>query len=101
MIVLRVIAFAGGLLVVVWVGWSAIRIIVVPRGEQVWLGRSVFLIMREIFEFVARRARSYEAYDRIMALKSGLSAETTDAEAAFAASASAMRVGPTTSNLMQ
>ena len=67
MIALRILAFVGGLLVVVWIGWSAIRIIVVPRGEQVHLSRWVFLVVREVFDLVANRTRSYEAYDRIMA----------------------------------
>jgi hypothetical protein len=67
LIALRVLALLGGFLVIVWIGWSAIRIVVVPRGEQVRLGRTVFLVMREIFEFAGRRAKSYESYDRIMA----------------------------------
>jgi hypothetical protein len=67
MIAVRIAAFLAGAAVVAWVGWSAIRIVVVPRGEQVRLGRFVFLVMREIFEFAGRRAKSYESYDRIMA----------------------------------
>jgi hypothetical protein len=67
MIAVRVVAFVGGMMAVTWVGWSAIRIVVVPRGEQVWLGRKVFLVMREVFEFAGRRAKTYESYDRIMA----------------------------------
>ena len=67
MIALRILAFVAGLTVLIWIGWSAIKIVVVPRGEQVRLGRWVFLVVREVFEFLARRARSYEGYDRIMA----------------------------------
>jgi len=67
MIAVRILAFLAGFAVVVWVGWSAIKIVVVPRGEQVRLGRWVFLVVREVFEFVARRTRTYEGYDRIMA----------------------------------
>jgi hypothetical protein len=67
MIALRIIAALAGILVVCWVLWSAIRTVVVPRGESVWLSRGIFVVMREVFELVARRTRSYESYDRIMA----------------------------------
>ena len=67
MIAVRILAFVAGLTVLIWIGWSAIKIVVVPRGEQVRLGRWVFLVVREVFEFLARRTRSYEGYDRIMA----------------------------------
>ena len=55
MIALQILAVAAGLLVVAWVLWSAIRTVVVPRGESVWLSRKVFLVMREVFELAARR----------------------------------------------
>ncbi|HEY5155376.1 MAG TPA: hypothetical protein VIJ47_11615 [Acidimicrobiales bacterium] len=67
MIVARVLAVLFGTLAVLWVLWSAIRAVVVPRGESVWLSRKVFLVIREAFEFAGRRTRSYEAYDRVMA----------------------------------
>jgi hypothetical protein len=67
MIALRVAAFLGGLTVVAWIGWSAIRIVVVPRGEQVWLGRVVFRVVRDVFELAGRLAKTYQSYDRIMA----------------------------------
>ena len=67
MLVARIAAVVGGTLAVAWVLWSAIRTVVVPRGESVWLSRKVFLVMREFFEFCGRRTKSYEAYDRIMA----------------------------------
>ena len=67
MIFARGFAVVAGLAVVAWVLWSAIRTVVVPRGESVLLSRNVFLVMREVFEFAARRTRSYEGYDRVMA----------------------------------
>ena len=67
MIALRVLAVLAGALVVAWVLWSAIRTVVVPRGESVWLSRKVFLVVREVFELAGRRTRTYEAYDRVMA----------------------------------
>jgi hypothetical protein len=67
MVVLRILAIVGGALGTAWVLWSALRSVVVPRGESVWLNRKIFLVSRELFELVARRARSYDSYDRIMA----------------------------------
>ena len=67
MVVVRIAAVVAGMLVVAWVLWSAIRTVVVPRGESVWLSRKVFLAVREVFEFAGRRTRSYDGYDRIMA----------------------------------
>ena len=67
MIVARVFAVLAGGLVVVWVLWSAIRVVIVPRGEAVWLSRTVFVLVRQAFEFVGRRTRTYAAYDRVMA----------------------------------
>jgi hypothetical protein len=67
MIAVRALAATVGALVVAWVLWSAIRTVVVPRGESVWLSRKVFLVVREIFEFAGRRTHDYEGYDRVMA----------------------------------
>ena len=67
MVALRILAIVGGALGIGWVLWSAIRTVVVPRGESVWLSRKIFLVSRELFELAARRTRSYESYDRVMA----------------------------------
>jgi len=67
MLALQILAVVAGILVVAWVLWSAIRTVVVPRGESVRLSRWIFLVMREVFELVARTARTDESYDRIMA----------------------------------
>jgi len=67
MIVLRILAIVVGLAMVAWVLWSAIRSVVVPRGESVRLSRVIFLAWREVFEFFGRRTRTYESYDAIMA----------------------------------
>jgi hypothetical protein len=67
MIALQILAVAAGFLVVAWVLWSAIRTVVVPRGESVWLSRKLFLVMRELFELAARPTKTFESYDRIMA----------------------------------
>jgi hypothetical protein len=67
MIVLRILAILAGIVLVAWVLWSAVRSVVVPRGESVRLSRVIFLLWREVFEFFASRTRSYEGFDRIMA----------------------------------
>jgi hypothetical protein len=67
MLALQILAAAAGIVVVVWVIWSAIRTVVVPRGESVWLSRKTFLVVREVFELAARPTKTYEGYDRIMA----------------------------------
>lgn len=46
---------------------SAIRTLVVPRGERVWLTRLIFLSVRFFYNARARRAMTYERRDRIMA----------------------------------
>ena len=67
MVLLRVLAFLAGVVVTSWLLWSVIRTVVVPRGESVRVSRVLFLAWREVFEFVGRRTRSYESYDRMMA----------------------------------
>ena len=39
MIAVQILAVVAGFLVVAWVLWSALRTVVVPRGESVWLSR--------------------------------------------------------------
>ncbi len=67
MLALRILAIVAGITLAIWILWSAIRSVVVPRGESVKLSRFLFLAWREVFEFIGRRARTYEGYDRIMA----------------------------------
>ncbi len=67
MIVLRILAVLGGVVVTLWVLWSAIRTVVVPRGEAVRLSRQLFLAWREVFELWAGHTDDFESYDRIMA----------------------------------
>lgn len=66
-VVLRVLAFALGALVVGAVLQSAVRTVVVPRGEQVWLTRVTFLATRRVYELSARRRRTYEERERLFA----------------------------------
>lgn len=68
MVVLQVVAFAIGLVVVVGVSLSAIRTVILPRGQAVWLSHLLFVNTRKVFDLRARLAKTYEDRDRIMAL---------------------------------
>src|SRR5579884_740520 len=72
-IVLRAVAFAVGLALVVTALGSAIRTFVLPRGVADVLPRAVFLTIRTFFELRTRRARDYEERDRLMAVYAPIS----------------------------
>jgi hypothetical protein len=59
--------------VVLWVLLSAIRTVVLPRGEPVALSRAVFLAIRRIFDVWVSRAETYVERDRKMALYAPIS----------------------------
>ncbi len=63
----RVAALLAGSLLVLWVLASAVRTVVLPRGEVVWLTRWVFLALRRLYDVRLRGAKTYEARDRVMA----------------------------------
>jgi len=67
-IVLRGLAFVAGVALVAWTLLSALRSVVLPRGEAVRLSRWVFITWRDIFRVVLRFTRSYESRDHVMAL---------------------------------
>jgi hypothetical protein len=69
----RVLAGLAGAWLAVWVLLSAVRTVVVPRGDPVMLTRAVFLSVRRIFDFWVKRAKTYEDRDRAMALYAPLS----------------------------
>ncbi len=62
----------GGLLVL-WVLLSAIRQVVLPRGDPVMLSRWVFLSVRTLFNLALKPAKTYEQRDRAMALYAPIS----------------------------
>lgn len=66
--IIRILIFLAGLILVSWTLVSAVKTFVMPRGENVWLTRIVFLVVGNLFRWRARRAASYEERDRIMAL---------------------------------
>ncbi|MBV8161140.1 MAG: hypothetical protein JO265_09475 [Acidimicrobiia bacterium] len=68
MIALRALAFIGGVAIVVWTLLSAVRAVVLPRGEVVKLSRWVFLSWRDVFRLILHFADTFDQRDRVMAL---------------------------------
>lgn len=56
-----------GTVTVLAVGLSAVRTVILPRGDQAMLTRAVFTSVRGAFAGVARLGRTYEFRDRVMA----------------------------------
>jgi hypothetical protein len=69
----RVVAVLAGTALVLVVLLSAIRTVILPRGEPVLLTRSVFLSVRFVFDRWTKRAKTYEQRDRSMAMYSPIS----------------------------
>ena len=68
LLIIRIIVFLAGLALVVWTLISAVKTFVLPRGVNVWLTRIVFRVVGGFFRLRAKKAKSYESRDRIMAL---------------------------------
>ena len=68
---LAAVLFGTGLSL--WVGLSAVRAVVLPRGEVVLLTRWVFVATRSLFGLWIRRGRTYESGDRALALYAPIS----------------------------
>lgn len=68
MLILRYVAFAVGVFIVLATFGSAIRTMVIPRAIPARIARVVFLSMRALFRFRARPSLAYEKRDRIMTL---------------------------------
>jgi hypothetical protein len=69
----RLVAAAGGSAVGIWVLLTAVRTVVLPRGDQVILTRWVFVGMRSLFTLWGKRAKTYEDRDRSLAMYAPLS----------------------------
>src|SRR3954469_22160174 len=67
-IVLQVAVFIAGAALVTWTLLSAVRAVVLPRGEPVRLSRWVFVPLGEVFRFIARFRRDFDGRDRVLAL---------------------------------
>ncbi|MBE7472119.1 MAG: hypothetical protein DPW09_21955 [Anaerolineae bacterium] len=72
-LLLRVLVFAAGLVLVIYVSLSAVRTFVLPRASPEFLSRLLFLAIRFFFDLRAKKARSYEERDQIMALYAPIS----------------------------
>ncbi len=72
-LLIKYVVFLIGVFVAARTVLSAIRTLVVPRGERVLLTRVVFLVVRFLYNIRAKRASSYERRDRIMASYASLS----------------------------
>jgi hypothetical protein len=73
MLLVRFLVFIIGGFIAARTVLSAIRTLVVPRGESVMLSRIVFLSIRFLYDIRAHRASTYARRDRIMASYASLS----------------------------
>lgn len=67
LLLLKLLVFVLGLLLVLWTVITALRTFVLPRGEDAFLSRVVFRMLRVPFLMAARRAKTYHEQDRILA----------------------------------
>ena len=67
MIVLRIVAFVFGFWLVQATLRSAMRTVVVPRGDQTLLTRKTFLFMAGVYRFFGKHQRTSEARERSVA----------------------------------
>ncbi len=68
LMIIRSLVFVAGLVVILGTLISAVKTFVLPRGVNVWLTRWIFRLVGGLFRLRARKAKSYEERDRIMAL---------------------------------
>ena len=73
MIVLQVIAFAGGLAIVLMTIGSSLKTVILPRAVPTRIARLVFLWMRVIFDLRVGRSATYERRDHVYAMYGPLS----------------------------
>jgi hypothetical protein len=66
-VVTKIVAFGAGLLVVQAVMRSAVRTVVVPRGERVLLPRLVFLGMRAFYGLITRHIDEHDRREAVLA----------------------------------
>jgi len=65
-LVLRILAVAAGVVLVVAAIGSAVKTVVLPRASASRITRSVFLVLRGLFRIVARPSMRFERRDRIL-----------------------------------
>lgn len=66
MLTLRILAVIAGVAFVVAAIGSAVKTVVLPRATASRITRSVFLLLRWVFRFVARPSMSFDRRDRIL-----------------------------------
>jgi hypothetical protein len=66
--VVKVVWFAFGASLVIWVLDAAVRSLVLPRGSVVTLTRIIWVSSRRVFNVIASLPKTYEGRDRVMAL---------------------------------
>jgi len=68
-VLLRMVAGAGGVALVLWTVGGALRTVVLPRATSSWQVTLIFgLLRRVVFDPLTRPRRGFEARDRIMAM---------------------------------
>jgi hypothetical protein len=72
-IVLRLVAFAAGVYLVVATLASSLKTVILPRGVQSRLSRVIFLSLRNLFDLAAGRDATYERRDEVLSLYGPLS----------------------------
>lgn len=69
---LNLIASAASFLLGLWLVFatliSIVRTFVLPRSDNVWLTRQIFIWSRRLFNLYDRRKNTYEEHDRVLAL---------------------------------
>lgn len=73
MILIKILSFLVGAVIVIGTLFSAIQTFVLPRSAQDKLTRTVFLMMRSIFNLRLKRSSSYLKKDRILAFYAPIS----------------------------
>lgn len=73
MILLRLVVAGLGIFIIVGTVISAIKAFILPRAVNVWLTRVVFRSVGGLFQLRAKRAKTYEERDQIMAMFAPLS----------------------------
>jgi hypothetical protein len=68
MFVVRFLVFIAGFAIVAGTFLSAVRTFVLPRSAPDQLTRTIFLLVRRLFNLVLKRTASYEDRDRVMAI---------------------------------
>lgn len=67
-LIVRLVLILGGLIGLAVTIMTAIRVFVLPRGENAWLSRQIFRYTYRLFLLRAYKAQTYEERDRILAL---------------------------------